>query len=342
MENIENIAIILNPSSAKGRSLKRKDEIEFWFKELGLTYDLFISRSESHLQELAAEKAGQYPVIVAAGGDTTFNIVAREILKIKAKIVPETLDFFQIPRMGMIGTGSANDMVRALGIHKIEDACKAIKRNQTIAIDVGHLEINTETGKHDITFLGTVSAGLGTTVNRYIEEFLQRHQVISKIPPFNQLLPGLLGMSRSFSKKQCPLFARLRYAKPIQPGSVQQHENLEDNEIIAEKEVEFSLLTLLNSPYYANGLKLGPENALGDGLLDVCVINTRSFWETISVGLKTKKGTHIYYPGISVFQSPRIDVFPQGVFDIQVDGDIWKNVNQFCVSLYDRGLEVLA
>lgn len=317
---MEKAAVLFNPSSGKGRSIKRKTEIEGHFKRLGVGYDLFISKSESHLTELTAEKAGQYPVIVAVGGDTTLNIAAREILKREKG---------KIPKLGMVGTGSANDIVRALGIHKIEDACRAVKNGNTVKMDVGRLVMTNESGTHALTFLGTVSAGMGTTVNRYVEDFLTRHTVLRKIPPLNQLAPGLMGMFRSFSTGKLPLHARVKYRES---GSGE----------VRELAVDFSLLVMLNTPFYANGMKLGPDNGLTDGLLDGCIVSTNSFLKTVWVGLKSGSKNFHKRPEVKKFQSSEVEIIPGTPMEILVDGDIYSNVQEFTVSLLENRLNVLA
>jgi diacylglycerol kinase family enzyme len=321
------VAVLFNPSSGKGRSLREKKRIEkiLTANANGIEFDWFVSESEGHLEELAAGTVGQYPVIVGVGGDTTFNIAAREIL-----------NHPHAPVMGMIGTGSSNDIVRALGIAKIEDACKAIIRGQTGKMDVGCLKMKIkQKGKEyeeSLVFLGTLSVGLGAAVNRYVERFHQRHRILSRVMPLNmtQLGAGLMGISRSFSAKKLPIKTGIRYTDTINGDTVR-------------KEIGFSLLVILNTPFYANGFKLGKNGGLFDGLLDCCVIHTGSFMETLRVGRKIKRG--IYRRGIQkeveFFQSPSFNIFSQEPIDIQVDGDIIEGVEEFEVTVMPGKLEVL-
>jgi len=322
---MDKIAILFNPSSGKGRSLKEKKKIENILTATGIDYDLFVSESEEHLRLLAAGAAGKYPkypVIVAVGGDTTFNIVAAKILKQNPA-----------PTMGMIGTGSANDIVRGLGIHKIADACKAIKKGNTRKMDVGCLKL--PRGAGDYFFLGTLSAGLGTTVNRYVEQFHQKHKLVSKIKLFNlnQTIAGLYGIYDSFSLKRLPLKGEIYYTDANSGKKI-------------VKEIEFSLLAFMNTPYYANGLKLIEVNAspaltLFDGLLDCCVIHTTSFLNTFKIGMKVQKGRHVGRKEFMLLRSTSFKVLLEKVIDIQVDGEIIEGVEEFEVSVIPGRLTVL-
>lgn len=319
---MDKIAVLFNPSSGKGRSLKEKRKIERILEGNAIDYDLFVSDSEEHLKTLAAEVAGQYRkyrVIVGVGGDTTFNIAAAEILK-----------HDPAPAMGMIGTGSANDIVRGLGIHKIEDSCKAIKQGNTKKMDVGHLKI-----KESSFFLGTLSAGLGTTVNRYVEQFHQNHGTLSKLPFFNlnQSIAGLCGIYNSFSAKKLPLKGEIHYTDSNGGKKM-------------VKGIEFSLLVFLNTPYYANGLKLtavdtSPAPTLFDGLLDCCIIHTTSFLHTFKIGMKVQKGRHIGSKEVTMLQSPSFKIFLEKPGDIQVDGEIIEGIEEFEVSVIPGKLKVL-
>ena len=317
---MDKIAILFNPSSGKGRSLKEKAKIELTLTANGIEYDLFVSESEEHLKILAAETASKYPVIVAVGGDTTFNIAAAEILKQNPA-----------PTMGMIGTGSANDIVRSLGIHKLEDACKAIKAGNTREMDVGCLGLSAGT----YFFLGTLSAGLGTTVNRYVEQFHHKHKLLAKIKLFNftQLIAGLYGIYDSFSSKRLPLKGEIRCT------------GAHNGKTIA-KEIQFSLLAFMNTPYYANGLQLievndTPAPTLFDGLLDCCVIHTTSFLATFKMGMKVQKRKHIEREGFMLLRSSSFRVILEKVIDIQVDGEIIEGVEEFEVSIIPGKLTVL-
>ncbi len=315
------IAILYNPSSGQGRSLKQKRKIEHYLTSHGVDYRLFVTASEAHLRELAAQTAQTYPVVVGVGGDTTFNIIAAEILN----LCPQ-------PIMGMIGTGSANDIVRGLGIKDITEACRAITAWNVKKMDVGYLKIIEENGntRHQF-FLGTVSAGLGTTVNLHVAEAQQRRSVLSRINPFSRLLSGLQGIRRSFDRPDFPLTAKITTNDPRSGHPV-------------EIKVPFSLLVFLNTPYYADGLKLtvGPANtALFDGQLDCCAIHTSSFFHTIKVGLKVIRGIHNHQKEVTLLQAPMFKVFPRNPIDIQVDGEIIPQIRHFEVSIVPGMLKVL-
>jgi diacylglycerol kinase family enzyme len=313
------VAILYNPSSGKGRSLRRKKKLESLLKTEGISFDMYVSESEAHLGELAADVASRYPAVAAVGGDTTFNIVVRELIKRESP-----------PVMGMIGTGSANDIVRGLGIHRIEDACRAIKNQTTGRMDVGRITYRREGKEDTLLFLGTMSAGLGTTVNRYVEDYYRRWGVLARINPLAQLKAGLMGIRHSFKSGQLPIQAEIQYRET----------NAVVQENIKKVHLEFSLLVLMNTPYYANGLKLGRDKGLFDGNLDAGIVQTRTFLETVKVGLTLQRRLRKGEQGIMRFTASSVKIIPPRPLDIQVDGDIIEGVDFLNVTLEPGALTV--
>lgn len=318
------IAILLNPSSGRGRSIKEKAKIEKIFSQYQIDYTFFISESESNLRELAKEVSSIFPVLIGVGGDTTFNIIAREVLQTASP-----------PIIGMIATGSANDIMRGLGSVSVQSVAKAVHEGNIREIDVGCLKIDEI--EEPVLFLGTVSAGLGVTVNRYIEGFYKRFPFQAKIDPFVQLRAGLMGIMHSFSSKKVPLIARLRYF----PGCIDGEKK---SETPLEEIVEFSLLTFLNTPYYANGLKLGERNGIFDRKLECVTVSTCSFVETVKTGISIARGkfstNHKKVKRREAFYPDGFRLDMEKPFDIQVDGDIYPDVKGADITLSDRKLKV--
>jgi len=313
-------ALLFNPSSGKGRSLKMKPRIDALLHQLGVDYDLFVSDSEAHLVTLAHQKAAVYPFITAVGGDTTFNLVADQVL-----------NFCPAPALGFIGTGSANDLVRALGLCDLQDACAATARRRVRPMDVGFVKIRTEAGETlRRFFLGTLSAGLGTTVNRYVDSFHRLHPIAASLP-FHQLSAGLMGMKHSFKNKRLPLQAEISY---VHADSGQE----------IKRNADFSLLVFGNIPYYADGLKLFPGETSGmlfDGLLDCCILHTASFSAALRAGLNVARGKQAHHPHFSFAAARSFRVRPTQPMDIQVDGDIIADAVELQVSVQPGILKVL-
>ncbi len=313
---MEQIAVLYNPSSRQGKSAKARGKIERILNANNIEYDLFVTESEDHLKQLTLDTASKYSTIVGVGGDTTFNIMVRKLLR----------SDHPAPLLGMIGTGSANDIVRGLGIRKIKDACAAIKKGDYTNMDVGCIKIKGRPKSY--FFLGSLSVGFSTTVNRYVAHFQQNHKLITRIQPFYQLFPGLFGIHDFFSKNKTPHPLKIRYTDGSQGEPI-------------VKEVDFSLIVILNTPYYANGLKLGRDNGCFDGILECCVIDTHNFWDTFLLCLKIQRGTHTRAENFEYVYSPSFQISSQESLDLLIDGDIIEGVTEFEVSVIKEKLKIL-
>ena len=312
---MEKIAILFNPSSRGGKSGKAKERIERILNNNRINYELFVSESEEHLKQLTVETSFKYPAIVGVGGDTTFNIMVRKLLKSDCPL----------PTIGMIATGSANDIMRSLGILKIKEAYAAIKRGSTTTMDVGCIKIDRKSKPY--YFLGSLSTGLSTAVNRYVAKFQQNHNVIARRQPFYQLFPGIFGIHDFFTKNKPPLQLKIKYS------------NNGDSII---KDLDFSLLVILNTPYYANGLKLGIDSGSFDGILDCCAIDTRNLWQTFMMALKIQRGIHTQCQNVEYVQSPVFKAYSQYPLDLLADGEIIEEVKEFEVSIIKDKIKVLS
>lgn len=311
---MEKIAVLLNPSAGKGRSINRKRKIEYCLRKYGLSFDLMVSRSEEHLCHLARQSIGKYQRVVGVGGDTTFKIIVSEFLKSDYKTGSR-----YVPTLGMIGTGSANDVVRSLGIHNIEDLCKIVREGRTRKMDVGVLY----TGGIDkpVWFLGSVSAGLGVDVNRYVESFCQRHPRLGKFNPIGQELAGAMAVRQAFAAGNVPVQAAL-----LHKGS--------------SLDITYSLLTVLNTPFYANGLSLCPDATPFDGILDAVAIHTTSWLNTLTLFLALGRGTHLKRRETTVYSCERFRIETNQKIDFLVDGDIVTGTGPYEISLLSGALPV--
>jgi diacylglycerol kinase family enzyme len=340
---MEKVAILYNPTSGRGKSIKFKKMVEGSFKFHHIPYELFVTNSESHLRDLSRKKARDCSILIGVGGDTTLNIIVSELLEEFPESVPgkdqgqEQEEGEGRPIVGMIGTGSANDIVKALGMTSSDSLCHAIKQRNTRGMDVGRLKIKGR--QKPVVFLGTLSAGLGTTINQYIEAFNQKHRWLAASTFISQVIMGLSGIHRSFSQKKVPLKVNLEF--PLYGSGMK---NSQGSRIqIQSMEVEFSLLVFMNIGYYANGMKLCPHANPFDGILDCCIINTSSFVNTLQIGMKVPKGTHVLQEEVRFLESDSFRVScPEGKdMDIQVDGEVIQGVGEFELSVIPNCIQVL-
>jgi YegS/Rv2252/BmrU family lipid kinase len=144
------LTLLVNPSSAGGRSLKLLPRVEAALDARRAVFRVEKTRSLEHGAELALEavELGELPVVVS--GDGLLGAVGGAMAGSDSPL-------------GLIPTGRGNDLARALGIPEDpEAAVAALLAGESRRIDVG--EAN---GKR---FLGIASVGFDSECNRLANE----------------------------------------------------------------------------------------------------------------------------------------------------------------------------
>jgi len=305
---MRSIKILFNPSSGSGRSNRKETFIKKILNNYQLDHDFIITQSEQHMVDEAKKSAMKDQDIVCIGGDTSFSLVAEKILEIKRSST----------RLGMVGTGSANDIPVGLGCGDISDLFSCVKENKTKKMDVGSFRIN---GGKEKIFVGTLSAGLGASVNRYLEEFKKNNPGLVRVTPFFEFIRGAIGVKRSFDSGEIPTNIKVRS---------DQFRGF----------LKFSLLLFLNTPLYAKGIKLSPDASSFDGLLDCCIVNTVSLKDTFKLFFKIKNRGNDTDKRLKIIKGTSFNIEFDRSSSIQFDGEIIDGVQNLDVSTGKMQLNV--
>jgi diacylglycerol kinase (ATP) len=279
------IAILFNPSAAKGKALGKKTRLERLLRELDVSCDLMVTASEENLRALTRECAGRYRALAGAGGDSTFQIMVDELARSGANV-----------DLGLIPLGSSNDVAREFDLQSLEKACRALKEGRAKPVDLGAVE---EDGSVLGYFLGQANIGLGARVNRYVEEMAGRSPRLARF----QNLAGALGVVRSYRRKEIPLKLEVRAGGLKKGGS-------------------FIVASFSNIRFWASGRLFIPSARPDDGLLDGCLIKHCSFLRLARLASLARRGRHVGAPEVEFVSSPAFDVSAEREFEIQVDGEI--------------------
>jgi len=281
----DRIAILFNPSAGKGKALKKRARLERLLKKFKVPFDLAVTASEENLRALTREWVRKYRALAGAGGDSTFQIIIDEIVRSGAEV-----DF------GLIGLGSSNDVAREFDLDSLEKACRALKRRRTRSIDVGAVEGD---GKILRYFVGQANIGLGTQVNRYVEEI---SGISPRLAAF-QSLAGTMGIIRAYRRKEVPL----------------------DLTVLADgqkREGRYVVANFSNIRFWASGRMLSPSARPDDGRLDGCLIGECSFLRLAHLALLARKGKHVGAPEIEFLGARLYEISSEQGFEVQVDGEI--------------------
>jgi diacylglycerol kinase (ATP) len=140
--------VILNPYSNRWNSQKRWHEAESALKAAGVDFHLAVSERKGEIVNLAEHAVlEKFSPIIVAGGDGSIGDAANGLMRGARSINS------QPPALGIMPTGSANDLVYALGLPTdLNEAARVIAAGKIKAMDLGKL--------NDRYFVNNSAAGL--------------------------------------------------------------------------------------------------------------------------------------------------------------------------------------
>lgn len=184
--------------------------------------------------------------------------------------------------LGVIAAGTGNDIARELGL-PVRDAAKAVERilsGGTRRVDVAR---HTTPSGETRWFLGVLAAGFDAVVNERAN-----HWRWPKGPMRYNL--AIL--------RELPVFRAIPYVLELDGTRI---------------ETEAMLVAVGNGPAYGGGMRVTPDAAFDDGLLDVLVLNKISTPEFLRVFPTVFRGTHITHPAVDVHRAREVRLEALGI-----------------------------
>lgn len=305
----ERVALIYNPSAGGGKALRRKRRVESYLQTKDIKYDLFVTESEKHLVETAETVVQKYPVIIGAGGDTTLNLIASEILRQGKRNA-----------LGIISLGSVNDLAREIGVHKLENAANAIKHGGTTDFDVGVIR----SGKlsQPYYFLVSASMGLGVAVNRYVDIWMRKHPFFASFRATTQGTVAMSAIHQAFKTKYVPLELTLEHGGKQAP-------------------IVSALLIFSNTSSFGGTFRPSPTASPVSGKLDCCIFNASNLADVFAVSLDIKRQKHLEKQKVKVLQDNRFKIYSKKTMELQLDGEIVEMEGEVEISILPKALKMI-
>ncbi|MBN1686553.1 MAG: YegS/Rv2252/BmrU family lipid kinase, partial [Spirochaetales bacterium] len=126
--------IIYNTHAANNKAAKKVAGVKQCLDDTGIDYTVEYTEHAGHGVEIANAQAGNFDVLVAAGGDGTANEVINGIMRYKESADSRA----NVPAFGMLCVGRGNDFAFGAGVpRKLDEACAALRENRRKRIDVG-------------------------------------------------------------------------------------------------------------------------------------------------------------------------------------------------------------
>jgi len=279
------IAVLFNPTAGKGRSARVKSKIESYLKNYAVPYNFSVTNSEAHLRALVLEKSRTHTAIIGCGGDSTVSIIIDEMMKKNVKVP-----------LGMISSGSSNDIALEFGVETLDKACQVLKKGTRKSIDLGAVYDGEKPIRY---YIGQSNIGLGSYVAGFVEELSRKKPILGK----QQILAGFMGIRNTY-KKELHIFA-LSIKSPKQKinGS-------------------FMMAIFNNIKYWATGKILDSSSKPDDGWLNCCLVKPCSKKRLIHLSRLSQQQRLSEAPEIVFLRSKEFDIKSENPFIIQSDGEL--------------------
>lgn len=274
------LAVVVNPVAGRARGRALREQV---LAELGslAEFSSFWSERPEHATELARSAVEQgFETVAAVGGDGTFREVAAGLAGSSCVL-------------GLIPTGSGNDLCRTLGVpNDVRQACRIALGGRRRSLDIAEMELTADGFSRKLCFVNAAGFGFDAAV---VAEAL-RIRRLQGLPLY------LAAVFRAVRSLECPMVS-LEVA-----GRVWRQPVL--------------LVAVANGRFYGAGMKIAPAAEPDDGRLDICVIDRVNRFRVLSCLPQLVKGSHGSLPEVKFLRGPRMELRTEQPLSVQVDGDL--------------------
>ena len=270
------LAVAINPTASFGRGREVGPQVVAMLRGQGYVVHELVAPSLDALRgEAAARLAGGVDALVVVGGDGMVNLGV------------ELTAGTGIP-LGIIPSGTGNDMARGLGIAlddpeaAVQGMLAALDRGPRV-IDAARIDVGTGPGAGSRRFACVLSAGFDAIVNERANRMRR---------------------PRGRSRYTIALLVELARLRPIDYRLVVDG---------VEHRERALLVSVGNNVSLGGGMKVTPAALLDDGLLDVMLVRPLSRLEFLRIFPRVFAGTHVTDPRVITMRGRRIRIEAEGI-----------------------------
>jgi diacylglycerol kinase (ATP) len=273
--------IIANTKARWGLNRSRVRRAETFLRKHKFAFSSFTTNYPGHAREIAAQATIQkVDTIVVLGGDGTLNEVINGVLATECQ---------QIPRIGIIPSGSSNDFSKSLGLpQQLHKACRTIINGKTKYVDIG------QAGGYYFCMASTVGLFAAVCAESY-------------------RMKGLNGSLRYIAAALCI----------IRKMSSGWEMNINADERIFRG--TYGVLLVSNTSRYG-GLTFTPQAKPDDGLLDCMLIEMPGKMEALSLIPLVLRKALTHHEKVTCFQAKSISVSLNPSAPLSNDGEVYPNL----------------
>jgi diacylglycerol kinase (ATP) len=302
---------IVNPSSGRGSAGRRLPALLAAAERVLGDVDVAATQRSGHAIELAERGALEgRRLVVAVGGDGTFNEVCNGLLRARAAGASiagqggarEGGDEAAATRVGLIAAGTGADVGRTLGVaDDLEAQVTALATGRERAFDVARARFRGPAGDVERHFVNVLSAGPGGLVDTYVRR-----------------MPGWLGGAVGYNLVSLLALVRCPRARV--------HLTCEGPDGPVDRELSTYLVAVCNGRVFGGGMRIAPMAQPDDGVLELILVSPANK-RTLARKIPTVyRGTHLGVEGVEHLRcrAVRLELLDDAArqrFLLDVDGE---------------------
>lgn len=284
-------AVIINPKSASGNTVKMWREIQASIQRSLGTIEVMMTEYPHHATKIAKEiaTAKKIDCLIIMGGDGSIHEVINGLIDENGKVINPNL------KVGILNSGRGCDFIRTLGVPVIAgEAVSKLVDGNTKAIDVGRVKIHKGDTFENYYYINSFSFGLGGEVARNI----QRNESMFS-PTTTYFIASTLGFLKS---------------KAFEVEFTLNGDNSFTKEAMN--------IFVMNGRYSGGGMHWAPPGRIDDGLLDLIVIDKVAKFKLAMITPKVYDGTFLDVKEVKHNQVSSVRMKTQKDMYLEMDGEV--------------------
>lgn len=285
--------VVVNPRAGSGKAALKGEALCKRLERAGVAYEQVLSEQVGDGARLCrTAHARGVDVIVAVGGDGTFNEAAQAL-------IDQSGGPAQGPDLCLVPAGTASDLQRTLGLEEDLDRVVLRLAEPPRRVDLAAIEFTPNDGAGERrwrAFMNIASVGFSAVVAS------RSNRAPKWLGGKLTYMGAALGAALGYRNESLVI---VRDGKQVHDGPVM-------------------LVAFCNGRYFGGGMKIAPHADPSDQRLDCVVIGDLNKLQTYALTSHMYKGTHVSRPGVEVTRGTEFEVscsLADRRVEIEIDGE---------------------